>query len=108
MNSTSSLRSNMPDAAQPDVDGSAVAGLRHDTDLVAALGAQRGGVAEQRVQPRDPPRRLRVRRGEDLKAPGRVDDHHVPAGAAAPAPSPAPSAPAPQRPEPAHPGGGWS
>ena len=47
---------------------------------VAALGLQRGGdagrdrrrVAEQRVQPRELPGGLRVRRGEDLEAAGRV------------------------------------
>ena len=58
----------------------AVAALRDDADVGAALGLQRGRdpgadrrrVPEQRVQPRKLPRRLRVRRGEDLEAAGRV------------------------------------
>ena len=68
-------------APESDVDGPAVAGLGDDADVVPSLHLQRRGdagrdrrrVAEQRVEPGDPPRGLRVGGGEHLEASGGVD-----------------------------------
>ena len=67
------------EGAEADVDGAAVTTLGDDA-LVASLHPERrrdagrhgGGVREERVDPRQLPRRLRVRRREDLEATGRV------------------------------------
>ncbi len=72
-------------AAEADVGGAAVAALRDHADVAAALHAHRGGdagrhrrrIAEQRVDPRDLPRRLRIRRREHLEAAGGVDGDHL-------------------------------
>ncbi len=72
-------------AAEADVDGPAVAGLADDPDLGPALHAQRrgdagghgGSVAEQRMQPGDPPRGLGVGSGEHLQAAGRVHGDYL-------------------------------
>ena len=77
-------------AAEPDVDRAAVTRLGDDAHVVAALrlqrcrhaGRDRGGVAEQRVQPRHPPGRLGVRRREHLETSRRVDRDHPALGGA--------------------------
>ncbi len=69
------------EAAEADVDRPAVAGLGDDAHVVHSLhlqrggdaGCDRGGVAEERVEPRDPPRGLGIGGREDLEAAGRVD-----------------------------------
>ncbi len=69
------------ETSEADVGGAAVAALRDHAHVVAALHAHRRGdarrdrrgVAEQRMNPRDLPRGLRVRRGEHFEAAGRVD-----------------------------------
>ena len=74
-------------ARHPDIDGAAITALADDPDVLTALGAQRGGdarrdggrVPEQRVNPRYPPRALRVGRREHLQAAGRVRGDHPPA-----------------------------
>ncbi len=73
-------------ARHADVDRAAVAALADDAHVLAPLRLQRGRdarrdgrrVAEQRVDPRDPPRGLRVGGGEDLQAAGRVGRDHLP------------------------------
>ncbi len=77
-------------ARHPDVHGAAVAALADDAHILAALRPQRcgdpgrygGGVAEQRVDPRDPPGGLRVGGRENLQAAGRVCGDHLPVGGA--------------------------
>ena len=74
-------------AGHPDVGRAAVTALADDAHVVAALdphrgrdpARHRGGVGEQRVQPRHPPRGLGVGRGEDLQAAGRVGGDQLPA-----------------------------
>ena len=71
-------------------DPSAVAALPDDAHVGAALdlqrgrdaGGDRGGVAEQRVDPRQLPGALGVGGGEDLQAPGRVGGDDLAAGGA--------------------------
>ena len=78
------------EAAEADVHRAAIAGLRDHPRVAPALDPQRrrdpgrycGGVAEQGMQPRDLPRRLRVGRREHLEAAGGVDGHHPAAGRA--------------------------
>ena len=73
-------------ARHADVHGAAVAALADDAHVLAALRPQRRGdsrryggrVPEQRVDPRDPPRGLRVGGGEHLQAAGRVRGDHLP------------------------------
>ncbi len=68
------------EAAEADVGGAAVAALRHHAHVALALHAQRRGdsrpdggrIAEQRVNPRNLPRGLGVRRREHLEAARRV------------------------------------
>jgi hypothetical protein len=73
------------EAGEADVDRAAVAGLPDDANVLAPLRPQRrgdaagdrGGVAEQRVNPGKLPRRLRIRGREHLQAPGRVGGDHA-------------------------------
>jgi hypothetical protein len=73
-------------AAETDVDGPTVATLRDHPHVAAAhrlvcrrdAGCHCGRVAEQRVQPGDPPRGFRVGRREHLEAAGRVDRDKLP------------------------------
>ena len=77
-------------APEPDVDGAAVTALADHTCLGVALGTQRGGdpagdragVAEQRVQPGQPPRGLWIGRGEHLQAAGRIGGDQLSVGGA--------------------------
>ena len=77
-------------AAEADVGGAAVAALGDHAHLVPALdphrggnaGGDRGGVAEQRVQPGDLPGRLGIGRGEHLEAAGGVDGDQLVVGGA--------------------------
>ena len=72
-------------AAEADVDRTAVAGLGDDADVGPALhlhrrgdtGRDSGGVAEKRVEPCDPPRRLGVGSGEDLETARRVHRYEL-------------------------------
>ena len=73
-------------AREPDVHGAAVAALADDAHVLTALrpqcrgdaGRHSGRVAEQRVDPRDPPRGLRIGGGEHLEAAGGVRRDHPP------------------------------
>ena len=75
-------------AAEADVGRAAVAALRDHADVAAAERAlrrrdargDRRGVAEQRMDPRNLPRRLRIRRREHFEAAGRVDGDQLVVG----------------------------
>ena len=69
---------------EADIERAAVAGKCHHLGRPALLAERRfdargdrRGVLEQRVNPGDPPRRLRPRRREDFEATGRIGDDDV-------------------------------
>ena len=77
-------------AAEADIGRAAVAALRDGAHLGAALdahrrrnaGGDRRGIAEQRMQPGDLPRRFRIGRGEHFEAAGGVDRDQLAVGRA--------------------------